>query len=70
MTLEAVSSKLEKREYKKNQKTKNINMVGLELLRKVAGYPISDTKLETDIKISEHVLAYYQKNKLSKINII
>lgn len=64
MTIETASAKI--REVGVQDETEDEELpiwAGLVPLRQVAEYPISDTKLESDVKIPEHVLAYYKKNK-------
>ncbi len=64
MTIETASAKIRDVDVLDEPEDEKLPIwAGLVPLRQVAEYPISDSKLESYIKIPEHVLNYYKKNK-------
>jgi len=64
MTIETASAKIRDVGVQDEPEDEKLPIwAGLMPLKQVAEYPISDAKLETYVKIPEHILAYYKKNK-------
>ena len=64
MTIETASAKIRNTGVQDEPEDEQLPIwAGLVPLRQVAEYPISDSKLEPEVKIPKHVLDYYKKNK-------